>query len=51
MKGPRELKRLVARHGKALKAGRWDFLIIFKFDRCKKWFKRDKRIRSDEYDG
>lgn len=37
MKGPRELKRFVAKHRKYLKAVRWDCLTIFKLERCKKW--------------
>lgn len=46
MKGPRELKRLVATHGERLKRGHWDFLIVFKLERCKKWFNRNKNKRA-----
>jgi hypothetical protein len=50
MKGPRELKNYVARHRKHLKAIHWDSLLIFKLERCKKWFKRNKRVdwKDDE---
>jgi hypothetical protein len=36
MKGPRELKRYVAKHRDILKAWYWDDLQIFKLERCKK---------------
>lgn len=48
MKGPRELKRYVAKYKKYLKACRWDDLLIFKMERCKKWFKRNKRVDLKE---
>lgn len=48
MKGPRELKRYVARDRSLLKEYHWDDLRIFKLDRCKKWFKRRKRITQEE---
>lgn len=50
MKGPRELKNYVARFRKELKAIHWDDLLIFKLQRCKKWFKRDKRIKKEDYE-
>ena len=43
MKGPREMKSYIAKFKKELKAGHWDDLAIFKFEKCKKWFKREKR--------
>jgi len=46
MKGPRELKRYVARRKKHLKAIRFDCLLIFKFERCKKWRKAHRRPRD-----
>jgi hypothetical protein len=49
MKGPRELKRYVAKYREHLKACRWDDLLIFKMERCKKWFKRDKKVSQDEW--
>lgn len=48
MKGSREHKQYVARNRKMLKAYHWDDLMIFKFERCKKWFKRRKRITDEE---
>lgn len=50
MKGPRELKNYVARYKEHLKACRWDDLFIFKMERCKKWFKRNKQIKAQDYD-
>ena len=50
MKGPRKLKNYVARHRKHLKAIHWDSLLIFKLERCKKWFKRNKRVDQKEYE-
>lgn len=51
MKGPRELKRYVAKHHAHLKACRWDDLLIFKLTRCKKWFQRSKRVTASELAG
>lgn len=50
MKGPRELKLYVARYRDHLKRCRWDDLFVFKMERCKKWFKRDKRISKYDFD-
>lgn len=50
MKGPRQLKLYVSRYREHLKACHWDDLLVFKLERCKKWFKRNKRIESHEYD-
>ncbi len=50
MKGPRELKNYVARYRRQLKACWWDDLKIFKLERCKKWFKRNKKINKDDYE-
>jgi hypothetical protein len=49
MKGPRELKRYIAKYRQWLKACHWDDLVIFKGERCKNWFKRDKKIKKDEW--
>ena len=46
MKGPRELRRYVARNRKLLKAYHWDDLAVFKAQRCKKWRKRHRRSRD-----
>mgnify|MGYP003610034809 CR=1 FL=1 len=51
MKGPREMKRYIARNREYLKAGFWDDLTLFKFERCKKWFKRNKRVSPQEIAG
>lgn len=51
MKGPRELKRYVAKYRDELKAGQWDDLLIFKLERCKKWFKRNKQITNIDLNG
>ena len=48
MKGPKEMKRYVAKNKAHLKAIHWDDLAIFKFERCKKWFKRNKRVSNLE---
>lgn len=42
MKGPRELKRYVAKHHEHLKRCHWDDTLIFKMDRCKKWYNRNQ---------
>lgn len=46
MKGPRELKRYIARNRKMLRAYRWDDLVIFKLEKCKKWRKRHRMPRD-----
>lgn len=46
MKGPREMKRYVAKYRDHLKACHWDDLAIFKWERCKKWFDRNK-VKKD----
>gem|GEM_PF-5463145 len=46
MKGPRELKRYVAKNRKLLKSRCWDDLVIFKLERCKKWRKAHRRPRD-----
>ncbi len=51
MKGPRELKVFVSRHRKYLKDCHWDSLKIFKLERCKNWFKRNKRVSAAELAG
>ena len=50
MKGPKEMKRYVAKYRDHLKAIHWDDLAIFKWERCKKWFKRDKRIKKGDWE-
>lgn len=50
MKGPRELRRYVSKNRKHLKACRWDDLLIFKMERCKNWYKRNKLIDIEEYE-
>ena len=50
MKGPREMKRYISKHRKELKACHWDDLGIFKFERCKKWFKRKKIVDLSKED-
>lgn len=49
MKGPRELKRFVAKHRDYLVACRWDDLLLFKLERCKNWYKRNKRVDLSEF--
>lgn len=44
MKGPKELKRYVSKHRKHLKAIYWDDLFVFKCERCKNRYKRNKRV-------
>lgn len=46
MKGPRELKRHVAKYADHLKAIHYDSLILFKLERCKKWRKAHRRPRD-----
>ena len=49
LKGPRALKRYVAKWRAHLKACHWDDLYALKLqDTCKKWFKRIKK--PTEYD-
>ena len=48
MKGPKEMKQYVARHRKHLKVVHWDDLAIFKLERCKNWFKRQKQLTKEE---
>jgi hypothetical protein len=50
MKGPKDLKNYVARHREYLKSIRWDDLYVMKLQAtCKKWFKREKKIKKDEW--
>lgn len=49
MKGPKEMKRAISKYREGYKRGHWDFLEVFKWERCKKWFKRDKKIKKDEW--
>jgi hypothetical protein len=49
MKGPKELKHYVSKYRKELNKMRWDDLFIFKMEQCKKWFKRDKRIKQEDF--
>lgn len=51
MKGPRELKRYVAKYRDHLRACHWDDLLVFKLARCKKWFRRNKQIAANELAG
>lgn len=46
MKGPKEMKRYVAKYRDHLKACHWDDLFIFKCERCKNWFNRNK-VKQD----
>lgn len=46
MKGPRELKQYMSRNRGHLKAVRFDDLLIFKMERCKKWRKAHRRSRD-----
>lgn len=49
MKGPRDLKRYVAKNRELLKAWRWDDMYVMRLQAtCKKWFKRRKLINKDE---
>ena len=51
MKAPREIKRYIQRYKKQLKAMHYDDLyLIIKMWTCKKWYKRDKRIKKDEWE-
>lgn len=49
MKGSREEKVFVARRRRFLRAIHWDSLNIFKFARCKKWRKQNRRPRDGSY--
>lgn len=44
MKGPREMKRYIAKNRKLLKDCHFDNRMIFKFEKFKKWFKRNKKV-------
>lgn len=46
MKGPRDLKRYVAKHRRMLKAWRWDDLFVSECERCRKWRKQNRRPRD-----
>lgn len=48
MKGPKELKRYVAKRRSYLKVIGWDSLLIFKLERCRKWRGRH-RLPRDGY--
>jgi hypothetical protein len=50
MKGPREMKHYVAKWRKQLNKMHWDDLMIFKWEKCKKWFKRDKKVDWKEWE-
>lgn len=50
MKGPRELKRCVAKSRDHLKACHWEDMNVFKLMRCKKWERRQKRVDPRELD-
>lgn len=49
MKGPKEMKRYVAKWRKELNKIGWDDLAIFKWEKCKKWFKREKKISKEDW--
>jgi hypothetical protein len=40
VKGPRELKRYVAKYREHLRACRWDDLVVMRLELCKKFFSR-----------
>lgn len=46
MKGPRELKRYMAKRRDYLKRIRFDSMLLFKLERCKKWRKVHRRPRD-----
>ncbi len=46
MKGPKEMKRYIAKHKDHLKACHWDDLAIFKWERCKNWFDRNSEKKA-----
>lgn len=50
MKGPKALKRYVAKYRAQLKACHWDDLFIFQMERCKNWYKRDKKADLEEFE-
>lgn len=51
MKGPKDLKRYVAKNREWLKRVHWDDLYVMRLQTtCKKWFKRDKKIKKDEWE-
>jgi hypothetical protein len=49
MKGPRELKRYIAKNRKLLKSRRFDDLLIFKLETCKKYRNQNRRPRDGYY--
>lgn len=48
MKGPKEMKRYVAKYREHLKACHWDDMAIFKWEKCKNWFSRSKINRDTQ---
>lgn len=42
MKGPKEMKRYISKYRDHLEACHWDDLAIFKWERCKNWFDRNR---------
>lgn len=50
MKGPKALKRYVAKYRAHLKACHWDDMFIFQMERCKNWYKRNKKIDLEEFE-
>jgi hypothetical protein len=49
VKGPRALKHYVAKYRAHLKAVRWDDLAIFRWERCKKWRKQNRKARDGSH--
>lgn len=49
MKGPRDAKRYVALYWKGLKRVRWDDLMIFKWEKDRKWRKQNRRTRDGSH--
>jgi hypothetical protein len=49
MKGPKDAKRYVALYWRGLKRIHWDDLAIFKWERCKKWRKQNRRPRDGSH--
>ena len=51
MKGPKELKRYVAKYREELKRMHWDHLWVWRLQyNCKNRFKRDKKINTKEWE-
>ena len=50
MKGPLELKRYIAKYRNHLKAIKFDDLLIFKLERCKKFYNRQKFKRGQSHE-